>query len=104
VRARSLLPKSQQIGSLHATLARVSGRDLVITALLIFGFAAFVTIHVWLAVRLIIHVKPRIRGVAALFVPPLAPLWAYREGFQKGAILWVVSLALYVIARLAVHL
>ncbi len=104
MRARALLPKGQQVRALRATLARVSGKDLIITALLIFGFAAFVTAHVWLAVRLIIHAKPRIRGVAALFVPPLAPLWAFREGFRKGAILWVVTLGTYVVARLAVHL
>jgi hypothetical protein len=88
---------------LRATLARVSGKDLVIAVLLIFGFAAFVTAHVWLAVRLIIHKKPRIRGVLALFVPPLAPIWGYREGFRKGTVLWLVTLALYVVARLAVH-
>ena len=92
-----------RVRTLRATLARVSGKDLVIAALLIFGFAAFVTAHVSLAMRLIIHKPPRIRGVLALFVPPLAPIWAYREGFHKGAILWLVTLALYVIARLSVH-
>jgi hypothetical protein len=89
---------------LRATLARVSGKDLVITALLIFGFAAFVTTHVWLAARLIINTKPRLRGVLALFVPPLAPIWAYRAGFRKGTVLWLVMLGVYVVARLAVHL
>jgi hypothetical protein len=82
----------------------VSAKDLVVAVLLIFGFAAFVTAHVWLAVRLIIHAKPRIRGVLALVVPPLAPIWGYREGFRKGAVLWLVTLSLYVVARLAVHL
>lgn len=104
MRGSALVPKWEHVGTLRATLARVSGKDLVITALLIFGFAAFVTAHVWLAVRLIIHVKPRIRGVLALFVPPLAPIWGYREGFHRGVVLWIVTLAVYVIARLAVHL
>lgn len=99
-----LLPKRERAGRLRATLARVSGKDVVIAALLIFGFAAFVTSHVWLAMRLIINTKPRIRGVLALFVPPLAPIWAYREGFRKGAVLWLVTLGLYVAARLAVHI
>ena len=81
---RAVLLKRQHVRALRATLARVSGKDLVITVLLIFGFAAFVTAHVWLAARLIINAKPRFRGVIALFVPPLAPIWAYREGFRKA--------------------
>jgi hypothetical protein len=80
----------------------VAGKDLAIAAILIFGFAAFVTAHVWLAVRLIIHRKPRLHGALALVLPPLAPIWAYREGFHKGAVLWFVTLAVYVGARLAV--
>jgi hypothetical protein len=82
----------------------VSGRDVVIAALLVFGFAAFVTTHVWLAARLIMRMKPRIRGLLALVVPPLAPIWGYREGFRRGAVLWLVTLGAYVLARLAVHL
>ncbi len=104
MRGTALLPKREHVGTLRARLARVSGKDVVIAVLLIFGFAAFVTAHVWLAARLIINAKPRIRGVLALFVPPLAPIWAYREGFRKGAVLWLVMLGVYVIARLAVHL
>lgn len=104
MRGRALLPKREHVGTLRATLAPVSGKDLVIAVLLIFGFAAFVTAHVWLAVRLIMRKKPRMRGVLALFVPPLAPIWGFREGFHRGAVLWVVTLAVYVVARLAVHL
>lgn len=104
MRGGALLLKREHVGTLRARLARVSGKDVVIAVLLIFGFAAFVTVHVWLAVRLIINTKPRIRGVLALFVPPLAPIWAYREGFYKGTTLWLVMLGFYVIARLAVHL
>lgn len=104
MRGTALLLKREHVGTLRARLARVSGKDVVIAVLLIFGFAAFVTAHVWLAARLIIHAKPRIRGVLALFVPPLAPIWAYREGFRKGAVLWLVTLGVYVVARLAVHL
>ncbi len=104
MRRSALLLKREHVGTLRARLARVSGKDVVIAVLLILGFAAFVTVHVWLAARLIINKKPRIQGVIALFVPPLAPIWAYREGFRKGAALWLVMLGLYVVARLAVHL
>jgi len=93
-----------RVSTLRARLARVPGKDVVIAVLLIFGFAAFVTAHVWMAVQLIIHKRPRILGLVALFVPPLAPLWGYREGLRKGTVLWLVTLGLYVSARLAVHL
>jgi hypothetical protein len=82
----------------------VSAKDLAIAGVLIFGFAAFVTVHVWLAARLAIHGKPRLRGLIALFVPPLAPLWGYRQGFRRGAALWLATLVTYVIALLAAQL
>lgn len=104
MRQRAVLPKWEHASTWRATLARVSGKDLVIAALLIFGFAAFVTTHVWLAGKLIVRKKPRIRGVLALFVPPLAPIWGYREGFRRGAMLWVVTLGAYVGARIAAAL
>jgi hypothetical protein len=77
----------------------VSGRDVAVVALLIVGFAAFVTTHVWLASRLILRGSSRLRGVLALLVPPLAPIWGYRQGFRKGAALWVAFLFTYVVAR-----
>jgi len=92
--------KSRRRAGTRATLARVSGKDLAVAASLILGFATFVTAHVWLAARLVVRAETRLRGLIALLVPPLAPLWGYRQGFRKGAILWVVSLLAYVVALL----
>ena len=82
----------------------MSAKDLAIAAVLIFGFAAFVTVHVWLAVRHILRGKSRLRGFLALFVPPLAPIWGYRQGFRRGAALWVATLVTYALALLAAQL
>ncbi|MDI1484043.1 hypothetical protein [Polyangium sp. y55x31] len=77
----------------------MSGKDVAVVALLILGFASFVTTHVWLAAKLILRGSSRLRGTLALFVPPLAPIWGYRQGFRKGAALWVAALLTYVAAR-----
>lgn len=77
----------------------MSGKDVAVVVLLVVGFAAFVTTHVWLAARLFRHGGSRLRGVIALFCPPLAPIWGYRRGFRGGAALWVASLLTYVVAR-----
>ncbi|MDC0749152.1 hypothetical protein [Polyangium mundeleinium] len=77
----------------------MSGKDVAVVVLLIVGFASFVTTHVWLAGRLILRGSSRLRGMLALVVPPLAPVWGYRQGFRKGAALWVVALVTYVTAR-----
>ncbi|MDI1448035.1 hypothetical protein [Polyangium sp. 6x1] len=77
----------------------MSGKDVAVVVLLIVGFASFVTTHVWLAGRLILRGSSRLRGALALLVPPLAPIWGYRQGFRKGAALWVAALLTYVVAR-----
>ena len=101
---RAPLPKSRHLRAERARLARVSGKDVVIAAVLIFGFAAFVTTHVWLAAKLIWNKKPRWRGLLALVVPPLAPMWGFREGYRWSAKLWLITLGAYVLARVAVYL
>ncbi|MDI1430651.1 hypothetical protein [Polyangium sorediatum] len=82
----------------------MSGKDVAVVVLLIVGFASFVTTHVWLAGRLILHGSSRLRGLLALVVPPLAPIWGYRQGFRKGAVLWVATLVTYVAARVVAYL
>jgi hypothetical protein len=82
----------------------VAARDVVIGSALVLGFATFVTVHVALAARLVSRMQPRWRGLAAFLLPPLAPIWGYREGFRRSAILWVVSLLVYAAARLAAEL
>jgi len=82
----------------------VSGRDLFVAAVLIFAFASFVTVHVWLCVRIGQSSKPRVRGLVALFLPPFAPIWGYKLGFRRGAKFWVVMVLLYLVARLGAEL
>ena len=75
-------------------------RDVLVIAFLVVGFATFVTAHVALAFRLTVRARPRWRGPLALFLPPLAPLWGFREGFRRNASIWLGSLLVYVVALL----
>ena len=40
-------------------------------------------------------------GVLALIVPPLAPIWAFREGWRRSGIAWIAAVVVYVAARMA---
>ncbi len=75
-------------------------RDVIVIALLVVGFATFVTAHVALAWRLTRRSRPRWRGPLAFFVPPLAPLWGFREGFRRNASIWCLAVGVYVVALL----
>lgn len=72
-------------------------KDLLVLAALALGFATLVTLHVTLAARLL-RQKPRWRGPVALVVPPLALLWAFRAGWYRSGVLWLIALLVYVIA------
>ena len=48
---------------------------------LVLGFATLVTVHLALALRLILRERPRWRGLVALVVPPLAVIWAFAPAF-----------------------
>ncbi len=78
----------------------VVARMVVLGALLV-AFATFVTVHLWIAVKLVVWAKPRYRGVVALVVPPLAPMWAYRERWPVLCWLWIGAVVAYA-ASLAV--
>jgi hypothetical protein len=69
----------------------------IILALLVIGFAAFVTAHVALAGWMLVVGRPRWRGLVVLLVPPLAPLWGYQAGRRKTVFLWGGALALYTV-------
>ena len=73
--------------------------DVALVIVLVVGFAVFVTIHVALAGLLFFSHHPRWKGLVALVVPPLAPVWGFRAGRNRLAMAWLVVLALYVIAR-----
>lgn len=64
----------------------------------ILGFATLVTVHVFIAARLFLRARPRWRGLVALVVPPLAPIWGYREGWRVASTLWLVAVLVYLVA------
>jgi hypothetical protein len=70
-------------------------RDKLVLATLVVGFATLLTAHLSLAARLALRARPRWRGLVALVVPPLAPLWGFREGWKVTAILWLSAVAVY---------
>jgi hypothetical protein len=74
--------------------------DLAKVVALVTSFALLVTAHVALAVGLCAR-KPWWHGPVALVVPPLAPYWGYEARMRVRAVLWLVGLSLYVVARLA---
>ena len=80
---------------IRATLSPVL--DGILSALLFVGLATLVTVHVALAARLG-RQRPRWRGLVALVVPPLAVMWAFREGWRRTAFLWLGAVAVYTAA------
>ena len=73
--------------------------DVVLVILLVVGFAAFVSLHVALSGILFFAEKPRWKGLVALVVPPLAPLWGFRAGRTRVSSAWLAVLGVYVVAR-----
>jgi hypothetical protein len=39
--------------------------------------------------------RRRLRGVLALFVPPLAPYFGWSEGMRRRSVLWLAALVAY---------
>ena len=74
--------------------------DLVLLAALVVAFATLATVHLAIAARLALRTRPRWRGLLALMVPPLAPIWAYREGWSRSSALWLAAVLIYVVARI----
>ena len=74
-------------------------RDAIVLAMVIVGLAALVTTHLAIAWSLVERERPRWRGLIALLVPPLAPVWGWRAGLRARAGLWVVSLVAYAVGR-----
>ncbi len=71
---------------------------------MVLGFAMLVTAHLSLAGSLFLFDKPRWRGLAALVLPPLAPIFGFRVGRKKTAIVWIAAVILYAIARIVAAL
>lgn len=75
-------------------------RDILVLSMLLVGFAVLITAHVAIASRLLLRARPRWRGLVALVIPPLAPIWAFREGWRGSGFTWVGGVLLYVVGRI----
>jgi hypothetical protein len=69
-------------------------KDGVLVGGLVLAFATLVTVHVAIVLGLAVR-DPRWRALAALFVPPLAPYWAFRDGMKVRGGIWLGSVVLY---------
>ncbi len=73
---------------------------MVVLGVLILAFATLVTVHLALAGRLALRTHPRWRGLLALVVPPLAPIYGFREGWRRTSALWLAAVVTYTVALL----
>ena len=69
----------------------------VVPALVLLSFATLVTAHVAICARLVWRVRPWYRGIAAFFVAPLAPWWAFEQGWRKSGLVWIGAVLAYVV-------
>ncbi|MBI2389975.1 MAG: hypothetical protein HYV09_10330 [Deltaproteobacteria bacterium] len=76
--------------------------DLIVTVALSVALAAWVTDHVALSVGLLRR-KPRWRGVVALIVAPLAPVFGFGARLRLRSALWIVLAIAYVALRLRAY-
>ncbi|MSP26106.1 MAG: hypothetical protein EXR75_13300 [Myxococcales bacterium] len=74
--------------------------DVAVLGVLLSSFAAFVTVHIAILVRLGTR-EPRYRALVALLLPPLAPYWARVNGWHRTQWLWLGAVVVYLIARIA---
>jgi hypothetical protein len=76
-------------------------RDILVLAAVVLGFAALVTAHVVTIVGMARRRSGWRRCVGALIVPVLAPYWAWQGRMRVRSGVWVGSLLVYVVARVA---
>lgn len=76
---------------------------MLLLAVLVLVFATWFTIHIWLCTSLVLR-EPRWRGVVALVVPVLAPLWCYRIGLRGRSLAWGLTVCVYGAGMLKVFL
>lgn len=72
--------------------------DLILTLALSVALAAWVTDHVALSVGLMRR-HPRWRGLVALLVAPLAPVFGFGAQLHVRSVLWIVFAVAYVALR-----
>jgi len=73
--------------------------DVVLVLLPSLAFAALVTAHVRLLFGLLAR-RPRLRALWALFLPPLAPFWAFEDKLRGWATAWAIALVTYALSLL----
>ena len=76
--------------------------DLILTAALSVALAAWVTDHVALSVGLMRR-RPRWRGLVALLVAPLAPVFGFGARLRVRSVLWIAFAVAYVALRLRAY-
>ncbi len=69
-------------------------RDAVHVGVLLTAFATLVTMHVTLAIGLLLRAQ-RWRAAVGLIVPPLDPWWGWREKMRVRSALWGVAAVVY---------
>jgi len=69
-------------------------KDGILVGGLVLAFAVLVTVHVAIVLGLAWR-DPRWHALAAFFVPPLAPYWAFRSGMKVRGGIWIGSVVLY---------
>lgn len=74
-------------------------RETLLLAVLLLAFATWVTVHIAISVRLVLAGPPRHRGLLALFLPPLAPWWAWERRWRVSSALWVSAVVVYAVVR-----
>lgn len=74
--------------------------DFVLFGMMVVAFAMFVTAHIVLIFALVFAHRPRWRGLAAMVLPPLAPMWGWQAGRTKSVAIWSIGLGLYAVARI----
>jgi hypothetical protein len=74
-------------------------KDTILVALVVIGFAFVITMHVAIAFGLARR-KPRWRALVAFALVVPAPYWAWREHMRTRAGLWVLGVAVYLVALL----
>ena len=70
------------------------------SVILILSFAALVTVHVGLALRLIAHRRPRWQGLLTLLPVTawLAPYWGFGAGMRRLSWLWIGCSCTYIVS------
>ena len=71
-------------------------RDAWLFGLLVTAFASLVTTHVAIVGRLLAR-SPRHRALLALVLPPLAPYFAWTNGWRRTAWMWGGTAGAYAI-------